>query len=201
METGCLDCISDRSRVRQRQCQCRGRVLVDLLDGLLESFSCSSRSYCGPHPTSWLVSVDALTEDLYQANPSQQTIFADNSFSKPYFVTYLNTSFFSLFLVSSLARQLWLNHGSITKVMRGRGNHVRYGSVGRHEHEVFLKPDLEFAVEGGSLSSSGSLPNEESIINSRTFVRGGHSRNEAGLNVRDTAKLSLEFCILWVCLS
>ncbi|MCJ1403311.1 hypothetical protein MMC11_006534 [Xylographa trunciseda] len=125
------------------------------------------------------------------------TIFADNSFSKPYFVTYLNTSFFSLFLLSNLIRQLWKNHGSLTKVMHGRTNHVRYGSVGGHEHEAFLKPDLGPGIQGGNSSSSGSLNNEECMTNSKTLLRGGHTHHESGLSVRDTAKLSLEFCILW----
>ncbi|MCJ1417630.1 hypothetical protein MMC32_003974 [Xylographa parallela] len=125
------------------------------------------------------------------------TIFADNSFSKPYFVTYLNTSFFSLFLLSSFIRQLWKNHGSIAKVMRGRTHHVRYGSVGGHEHEAFLKPDLGLDIEGVNSSSNGSLHNDESMANSKTFLHGDHPLKAAGLNVRDTAKLSLEFCILW----
>ncbi|MCJ1393185.1 hypothetical protein MMC18_006057 [Xylographa bjoerkii] len=125
------------------------------------------------------------------------TIFADNSFSKPYFVTYLNTSFFSFFLLFSLVRQLWKNHGSITKVMRGGTTHVRYGSIEAHEHEAFLKPDLGHGVQRENSSSSDSLYNDESMTNSKTFLRAAHSQHEAGLSVRDTAKLSLEFCILW----
>ncbi|MCJ1281586.1 hypothetical protein MMC26_000906 [Xylographa opegraphella] len=125
------------------------------------------------------------------------TIFADNSFSKPYFVTYLNTSFFSLFLLSSFIRQLWENQGSIGKVMRGNTHHVRYGSVGGPEHEAFLKPDLGPDTEGVNPSSSGLLYNDESMSTSKTLLRGVHPPKAAGLSVRDTAKLSLEFCLLW----
>jgi solute carrier family 35 protein F5 len=41
-----------------------------------------------------------------------QTIFADNSYSKPYFVTYINTTFFIIPLIPMFIHHLWLDRSN-----------------------------------------------------------------------------------------
>jgi hypothetical protein len=43
---------------------------------------------------------------------SRQTIFADDSFSKPYFVTYVNTTFFIIPLIPMFVHHLWLDRSN-----------------------------------------------------------------------------------------
>ena len=72
-----------------------------------------------------------------------QTIFADDSFSKPFLVTYLNMSFFTLSLPIIFVRRLWVARGSITKVTRKEDSAGRSAIVNEDEHEAFLKPDVD----------------------------------------------------------
>lgn len=126
-----------------------------------------------------------------------QTIFADDSFSKPYFVTYINTSFFSIFLLGILIRRLWGSHGSVRRVIRGGGRHGRSGSIVTQEHEAFLKPTTSTDLLLGR-SSLSNTPPEHHRGHTTALSDVVPSGAGAGLDVRETAKLSLEFCILWV---
>ncbi|MCJ1478798.1 hypothetical protein MMC13_007482 [Lambiella insularis] len=125
------------------------------------------------------------------------TIFADNSFSKPYFVTYVNTSFFSLFLLFSFCRQLWINHGSIEKLLRRDSSQTGYKYVVGHENDAFLKPDETNGPEDEETSTNVSLAIGGPEIRSNTARQNGVPQDIIGLSVRSTAKLSLEFCLLW----
>jgi len=112
-------------------------------------------------------------------------------------VTYTNTSFFSIFLVGILVRRLWGSHGSIRRVIRGGGRHGRNGSIVAQEQEAFLKPTVstDLLLER---STSGDTPPGDHRGRTSALADVVSSRIEGGLNVRETAKLSLEFCILWV---
>ena len=109
------------------------------------------------------------------------TIFADNSFAKPFFLTYFNTACFILFAVPTLLR-------NIRRRLRAGDLFVTLGSSIKHilcfrrrngeESEAFLKPDDQ--EEGHTLAQSQQLPSSSS-----------------SLGVLDTAKLAFEFCILW----
>ena len=111
------------------------------------------------------------------------TIFADNSFAKPFFVTYLNTACFILPALPTLLRQLCrrLRAGDLMASLKISFRHiVSFRSHGVAESEPFLKPDDE--REGDEEAHGHGLD------------EGSSSSN---LSLTETAKLSFEFCILW----
>ncbi|MCJ1298699.1 hypothetical protein MMC08_001489 [Hypocenomyce scalaris] len=124
------------------------------------------------------------------------TIFADDSYSKPYFVTYINTSFFSIALFVIIVRNLYAN-GSKFRVWQGRIQSSNYAPITGEEEQAFLKPDdLDEVLRGGNHETREGLLDSQRV-GSEVL---GSVRTEAVsgmLDVRETAKLSLEFCILW----
>lgn len=135
-----------------------------------------------------------------------QTIFADNSYSKPYFVTYVNTSFFIIPLFPMLLHHLW---------------------VDRHQPETARQPHQPLLArlrdllqrragkwslfrQSGSRSSSPSSHkprnDEAAEVLLSSSAQGSQSFGGAkdirldmddGLTLLDTARLALEFCVLW----
>ncbi|MCJ1241076.1 hypothetical protein MMC14_009080 [Varicellaria rhodocarpa] len=125
------------------------------------------------------------------------TIFADDSFSKPYFVTYINTSFFSVFLPLILAKRLWIANGSIADVLRGKGRNSNYTPLKTAEHEAFLKPNaLEESRVGTPILQTQS-EHGDSISLDEATIQGRADSVEDKLDVRETARLGLEFSFLW----
>jgi solute carrier family 35 protein F5 len=121
-----------------------------------------------------------------------QYIFADNSFSKPYFVTYINTSFFAASLIPIFLR-LSHEHGiahlrqSAVEYWQGRNN--GYSAVGTRAGD-------EDAEDPMSESRTGWLGNNEGA--DPALSMSGHPQPPTGhLSVPETAILSLEFCMLW----
>ncbi|MCJ1256112.1 hypothetical protein MMC24_003932 [Lignoscripta atroalba] len=126
------------------------------------------------------------------------TIFADNSYSKPYFVTYVNTSFFSIFLVFILVQRLWACNGSITRLFRGERGSSRDKPSAEEENEAFLKPDNHSNDNRRRTPSpSNSLLLDDRLTHTGEIQNGPVNASEGALNVWETSKLSLEFCILW----
>lgn len=121
------------------------------------------------------------------------TIFADDSYSKPYFVTYVNSSFFSLLLLLVAAKRLWATGGSIKGAIRGHDRSTHYLPIVEEEEQAFIKPDDDGGIQEASRSPRSRLLIEEPSKSSG--VEG--SPSERRLNVRETLKLSFEFCILW----
>lgn len=123
------------------------------------------------------------------------TIFADDSYSKPYFVTYVNSSFFSVLLLLVAARRLWASGGSIQGALRGHDRSTHYLPVVEEEEEeqAFVKPDDEGGIQEASRSPRSRLLIEEPSNSSGIEA----SPSEGRLNVRETLRLSFEFCILW----
>lgn len=124
-----------------------------------------------------------------------QTIFADDSYSKPYFVTYINSSFFSVLLLLVGARRLRASGGSIRGAIRGQGPATLYLPISEVEDEQApLKPDNEEGNGTSSQSPQNRLLIEEPLNMSGTI----DGTIEGRLDIRETAWLSFEFCILWV---
>ncbi|KXL48469.1 MAG: hypothetical protein FE78DRAFT_141890 [Acidomyces sp. 'richmondensis'] len=138
-----------------------------------------------------------LTVFLWTAsNFLASTIFADNTYSKPYFVTYVNTSFFIIPLITILiqkacrypenVRQWW-------KQIKERRQYVPlspsedlgYNSSPRSErqHSETLSQELLLGrpLDDGN-KMAPSLPTVAAL---------------PPLTITEIAKLSLEFCILW----
>ena len=90
-------------------------------------------------------------------------IFSDDSYSKPYFITYLNTCSFCFYLLPWGAREGWKRWK--------RGGPGDYAALAEVEEEE----------EGGG--GEGEV---------------GRKRDASGrLGIRETMKLSLQFCALW----
>ncbi|PMD58881.1 uncharacterized protein K444DRAFT_531113 [Hyaloscypha bicolor E] len=121
-------------------------------------------------------------------------IFADNTYSKPYFVTYINTSFFAVSLIPVLLR-LGHRHGfahiktSILEYWRGQMD--GYSAVGAKS----TTEGEEEAEDPLSASQTRLLVDDEA--GPAISLSGDPQGPEEVLSVRETAKLSLEFCLLW----
>ncbi|PYI27042.1 hypothetical protein BP00DRAFT_498323 [Aspergillus indologenus CBS 114.80] len=107
------------------------------------------------------------------------TIFADNTYSKPFFVTYVNTSIFILPLVSILASRvfrLW-RAGKLYRIRSVQ-------SLLQHldAHDGHREGQRILGREGGSPGGGG---------------RAGEEGASSRLGLKETAKLSLQFCLLW----
>ena len=113
-------------------------------------------------------------------------IFADGSYTKPYFVTYVNSSFFVLFLVFNAARRLWISGGSIQRAFRHEHTPPEYAPI--NEDEEMTKPDEEDAAQQASQLSVDDHLAASGLAKESTLDR---------LTLRETAWLSFEFCILW----
>ncbi|MCJ1264589.1 hypothetical protein MMC22_004462 [Lobaria immixta] len=136
-----------------------------------------------------LVTVVLFTASNFLAS----TIFADNSYSKPYFVTYLNSSVFSVFLVVFALKRLWATLRSGRRAgWGGKKTSIRYSLLARTEDEPFVNPD----VVDASQSSSSHLP--YSHLADSLSIDDRESKPVGGmLNARETARLGFEFCLLW----
>lgn len=170
------------------------------------SLSLSSRRSSGRRPPShqrpdrrvWRHTIGIIlllaTVVLWTAsNFLASTIFADDSYSKPYFVTYVNSSFFSVLLLLVAGRRLWASGGSIKGAVRGQNRSTHYVPVVAEEEQASAKPD----DQGGNREASRS-PSSRLLIEEPSDSPGAKgSPVEGRLNVRETLKLSFEFCILW----
>ncbi|KEQ77850.1 hypothetical protein M436DRAFT_35616 [Aureobasidium namibiae CBS 147.97] len=104
------------------------------------------------------------------SNFMASTLFADNTYSKPYLVTYVNTACFIIPLLPIVVRRLYLS-GSLKT--------PRYAAVPQdHDEDVYTQ-------EHTSDSASQKLI---PINDAQAIVP---------LSLGETARLSLEFCILW----
>lgn len=169
--------------------RCRYRSLQDIP---LEYYFFWSPLFFGLRQTSWQACVIIPHIVHVHADLSAlQTIFADDTYSKPYFVTYINSSFFSVFLVIVAARRLWASGGSIRGAIKGGTPSTAYTPIAEEEDQQSLKPSA------GAASTSQSPQSRLLVDDSMTSAGSGESIAADRLNVRETAWLGFEFCILW----
>ncbi|KUJ22212.1 uncharacterized protein LY89DRAFT_396166 [Mollisia scopiformis] len=120
-------------------------------------------------------------------------IFADNTYSKPYFVTYVNTATFAISLIPILIR-LSYEHGfahvqtSAVEFWRSRVGHYRGVKTKSEDTE----DDLEDPM---SASQTRLLVDDEPA--SMHGASSDVGAQEGMLSLQETATLSLEFCLLW----
>ncbi|KAI9850069.1 MAG: hypothetical protein M1838_006149 [Thelocarpon superellum] len=126
-------------------------------------------------------------------------IFADDSYSKPFFVTYVNTSFFAISLIPILInggraggyRSFWRQIRTLRK-----GISDQYRRVPTEDDNGLPKPlDNEETLQ----QSTTSLDAHEAEPSPRRQERSRESkgRRQEQLDFIATAKLSIEFCMLW----
>ncbi|KAF9963167.1 hypothetical protein BGZ65_005436 [Modicella reniformis] len=111
-----------------------------------------------------------------------QNIFANQNYSKPFFVTYINTASFSLYLLGPLFKQC-------------------LGRSSRNAADKVIKPSTRSAK---SLSSYGSFNSSDESLDTltcseSTLERGSETTHseDIPLTNREVAQLSLTFCIIW----
>ncbi|EON69873.1 hypothetical protein W97_09137 [Coniosporium apollinis CBS 100218] len=130
------------------------------------------------------------------------TIFADDSYDKPYFVTYINTAFFVIPLIPMLARRGYQDPSQFTSLQDlWRKKAERYSKLQEHDTEAehgLLKPTAP--ARNASLTSESStalLPLDRATSSSHASARTPSTSQSAKLTLREIAKLSIEFCFLW----
>jgi solute carrier family 35 protein F5 len=110
-----------------------------------------------------------------------QTIFADRTYPKPFFVTYTNTSMFMMPLLFIVARRTWglWRNGKLSQItsLRSFLNHL-------DSHDP--KAEEESMLRSGSDEGGGP------------FSRERQDATDGKLGLKATAKLSIQFCLLWV---
>lgn len=93
------------------------------------------------------------------------------------------------------AKRLWASRGSIQGAIRGQVDSDLYSPISVVEEEQApLKPDSEEGIGASSRSPRSRLLMEEPSSTSGT----ADGTLERRLYVGETARLSFEFCILWV---
>ena len=135
---------------------------------------------------------------------SYQTIFADDSYSKPYFVTYVNTTFFIIPLIPMFIHHLWADRSN-TSPHEPLLSRIFY-FLQRRAGKWSLLRDHESSTRSSSITSK---PHERNGDEAAEVLLGddmhqsqdlGRVRSEEeGLTIKETARLALEFCLLWFC--
>jgi len=127
-------------------------------------------------------------------------IFADNTFSKPYFVTYVNTSFFAFSLIPIFIR---IAHQQGYRKIRSAA--VEYWQTRLTEFRSLRWKSIDGETTEDQLDQDESsdtrlLAHEDASPTTTTppmqLVETNDEANQI-LSVRETAILSLEFSLLW----
>ncbi|KAI4932876.1 hypothetical protein J4E85_003278 [Alternaria conjuncta] len=134
------------------------------------------------------------------------TIFADDSYSKPYLVTYVNTTFFVIPLLPMFLHHLWVDRHRPNSARQHRQPLLAHARDLLQRRAGKWKLLREHETPSSS-SASNKARNDEatevllssSLHGSQSFASGkpGGQDEDDGLTIRDTAKLALEFCLLW----
>lgn len=134
-----------------------------------------------------------------------QTIFADDTYSKPYFVTYVNTSFFIVPLIPILIRRAYRNPGDLEQWWHSSRQSLRqrYAPI-KQEDEVegsahTDSPQSRQRRQSASASQEMLLgePMEGSQVLSFRSAAVPSAGHHAPLTLQEIAKLSFEFCFIW----
>ncbi|KAM5467478.1 hypothetical protein MauCBS54593_005448 [Microsporum audouinii] len=122
------------------------------------------------------------------------TIFADNTYSKPFLVTYLNSGSFIFMLVpfvGSRVHKLW-KAGKLRDIRSFQAlvREFNNPTLGEETRPI-LSTNQDEETDGRLPQETGDTNAQEQHVMAATSVSNGK------LGFKDTAKLSLEFCIIW----
>ncbi len=123
------------------------------------------------------------------------SIFADNTYAKPFFLTYLNTTCFMLAAVPGLIRSAHQKrsegklYSSIRKVVSKPWHSLKelWTDAADDDGEAFFKPNED-------LPAIQRRPSTRRLLTTES-VRSRRMRTHLGF--KSTARLSFTFCILW----
>ncbi|KAH8725742.1 hypothetical protein GQ44DRAFT_706463 [Phaeosphaeriaceae sp. PMI808] len=128
------------------------------------------------------------------------TIFADDSYSKPYFVTYINTTFFIIPLIPMFLHHLWADRSNPTPSQKPILAHV-HDLLSRRAGKITLLRDHESSSSISSKQNRGNDSEAAEVLLGSDLQQSQDLTTllteEDGLTLRGTAKLALEFCLLW----
>ncbi|MCJ1224270.1 hypothetical protein MMC12_000914 [Toensbergia leucococca] len=125
-------------------------------------------------------------------------VFADDTYSNPFFVTYINNAFFSVSLLFIAPRRWWASKRSFKQLIHGNDQSIHYSPILDDQIQAPSKSDGENEEVRRSSQSSGGRPSlDYQIASSRSSEDVKVIVVEDILDVRETAKLSLEFCMVW----
>ncbi|KAI6913142.1 hypothetical protein KC334_g1650 [Hortaea werneckii] len=134
------------------------------------------------------------------------TIFADNTYSKPYLVTYVNTSFFIVPLIPILARRACHDPEGLKQWWRDSRQSLRqrYAPIKQQEEEgdgsAYTDSPSSRRRRHSSSESQNLLLGDSMASSQGLSVKGAPvvpTRKHAPLTLPETAWLSLEFCFIW----
>ncbi|KAE9969930.1 hypothetical protein EG328_006611 [Venturia inaequalis] len=130
------------------------------------------------------------------------TMFADNTYSKPYFVTYVNSSFFCIPLIPIALHAFYRNPSELRKLKSLLPERItEYSKVHTaevHEEEESISkpwPDERHGLLHADGSSSPTNFHDDPMGSSQVFSLPSGDSEKLGL--AETAKLSVEFSFLW----
>ncbi|KAL8781639.1 MAG: hypothetical protein Q9203_000219 [Teloschistes exilis] len=120
-----------------------------------------------------------------------------NTYSKPYFVTYINSSFFALILIPVSLRSLFHTYYSLDDRPSRKYGNTKYDPVIESGHSSSSEPDTQDVAvinddytrdehDPAAISDQRRLSSDEEVI---------CSGNK--LTLRETTRLSLDFSVLW----
>jgi solute carrier family 35 protein F5 len=131
-------------------------------------------------------------------------MFADDSYSKPYFVTYVNTSFFIIPLLPMFLHHLWVDRHRANNARQPLLSHIRDFLQQRAGKWTLLR-DHESSTSSTQSSHKTRERGDEAEVLLSSSAHGSASKDiqergndeEDGLTLYATAKIALEFCLLW----
>ena len=128
-------------------------------------------------------------------------MFADNTYSKPYFVTYINSAFFTTLLPVCGFKSLMATNSSFRRAFGRIPKPTKYSPIVEDESEgqAVPKSSIEDDTAGIGRSPSEQLLLADSVMNAGTRSRARGIAVEDMMIFREIARLSFEFCFVWVC--
>jgi solute carrier family 35, member F5 len=136
-----------------------------------------------------------------------QSIFADNTYAKPFFLTYINTSTFALAIIPSLTRSFWnlrrrgLWDDRVDQIRRKyRRGGLRAVTSDQALHNTLHSDASAKNVEDEDSSEGEGLLNQQDGVNDAWEGIENTPRNDykrTHLALLPTARLALYFCFLW----
>ncbi|KAL5625497.1 hypothetical protein BROUX41_005557 [Berkeleyomyces rouxiae] len=130
------------------------------------------------------------------SNFMASSIFSDATYDKPFFVVYVNTSIFALYLVPSFVKFVYQNGLSGLRVelrhIWAEYQMSKSSSLRFHQHDDSSNHSLLSSHgDDDGRDSLDRLPNEENSIKS------AKEQSNARLSMFETLRLAAEFALLW----
>ena len=130
-------------------------------------------------------------------------VLADNTYSKPYFLTYINTAFFILPLVPVLILKATRNPEEFRQWQMEAVSWVRSwraplkSKSGRGATADHFDDGFRSTSPRGSLSDSRSFLLEDPMVSSQHLSTKSYHSINGQLSLAETTRLGFEFCMLW----